>query len=242
MKALFLLLLALCTNAGADDMFVSDGLVPNVTRSLTASGRTLNNCQIGARTATGGYLIHHQGGVTVFSEKELPPLWLQAINKRDAARLAPAGATPAHLAQIAAALKRATQRADRPLPFTAARADGTPTTGWVLALTDSEMLIATPAGTAWVTDKYFADPTPVRDELLATLTPEFYRAARARAVIAAKAESLAVADRDAAMDAWDMSHHQPLTAEETLARASAVKRDPFAARDIDKPLPVPGKK
>lgn len=182
-------------SARADDLFAADGRV-NVARTLTLGGKTLESVQLGERRPNGVIEIYHKGGLTGCSEAELPALWVKALARREAARLAAAsGAQPPkkpgtiegkaavedYRKRVGQCLETATIRVTTPVAFRSLKADGTKFFGELLGLKDGEILITDGKSVAWVKDTYFAEPRDVRDLADITASPQTHADKRAEA-------------------------------------------------------------
>ena len=181
------LLLPACLRA--DDLFAADGR-KNVVRSLILNGQTLQNVQIGARTATGLITIHHKGGVTKCTEAELPPLWLKALARREAEQLAPKGAAKpatieaaateaAYRKQMGEGLQAAKTRLVEPVEIFQEKAAGGFFTGQLLAAGAQGYLITDGKTCSWVAPVYFKKD--LSNLFTAQNSPEIHAASRAAA-------------------------------------------------------------
>lgn len=239
--------LVLSNAAFADDLFREDG-VANVVRSFAYRGKTYERVQLGNRTPN-GIEVYHKKGILLCNEADLPTLWVKALAKREAGKLTPAtqdGKKPATTEQaavankyreaMAKALMSATIHLTRPLALYDIKADGTSFEGTLVAMKDSELLIADGKTVAWVPDSYFKAGKEIRESVKINNSPELHAAARSRAEAVARKGALKkwpdnfnMQDYEIGlqMKAWDKLNPAPVKPN-AAGESKELPLDPFA--------------
>ena len=244
----FTLFLCLSTVSRADDLFREDGRVTNHIRTFRYAGRTYENVQLGKRLAD-GIEVYHKNGLIICQERDLPAMWVKALARREAEKMAPpadpaaskpataekAQAEKAYREKMAKGILSATQHLVRPVPINARKADGQLFTGELIALKQGELLIADGKNVAWVPDSWFASGRTIRRFATPENCPELYATERqaAEKIVMANAKikwpdnfDMQNYEYDKQMKAWDRQHPSPLPRAGDSKESSTF--DPFA--------------